>query len=91
MTLHPLHSVLQCLRTLTGPPDLTHLSDRELLLRYARHRDELSFAALVRRHAPLVMSVCCRILTWQDAEDVFQATFLVLAQGVLATLARLGR
>ncbi|HZV03933.1 MAG TPA: sigma-70 family RNA polymerase sigma factor [Gemmataceae bacterium] len=81
MPLHPLHSVLQCLRTLAGPPDLTHLSDRQLLLRYARHRDELSFAALVRRHAALVMGVCCRILTCtQDAEDVFQATFLVLAR-----------
>lgn len=81
MTLHPLHAVLQCLRTLAGPPDQTHLSDRQLLLRYARHRDELSFAALVRRHAALVMGVCGRILTCtQDAEDVFQATFLVLAR-----------
>jgi RNA polymerase sigma factor (sigma-70 family) len=81
MNLHPLYSVLQCLRTLAGPPDPTHLSDRHLLLRYARHRDELSFAALVRRHAPMVMGVCCRILTCpQDAEDVFQATFLVLAR-----------
>lgn len=81
MTLHPLHSVLQYLRTLAGPPDLTQLSDRQLLLRYVQERDELSFAALVRRHAPLVMGVCCRMLTCaEDAEDVFQATFLVLAR-----------
>src|SRR5690348_8495590 len=81
MTLHRRYSVLQYLRTLVNPPDLAHLSDRQLLLRYARHRDELSFAALVRRHAALVMGVCCRLLTCtQDAEDVFQATFFVLAR-----------
>jgi RNA polymerase sigma factor (sigma-70 family) len=81
MSSHQLRSVLQCLRTLAGSRDLLDLSDRQLLLRYARDRDELSFAALVRRHAGLVMGVCCRLLKCtQDAEDAFQATFFVLAR-----------
>ena len=54
-------------------------SDRELLQRFATQRDESAFAAVVRRHGPMVLSVCRRILHQsQDAEDAFQATFLVL-------------
>jgi hypothetical protein len=57
------------------------LSDRELLARFAAGRDEGSFAALVRRHRPMVFATCCRALPCeQDAEDVFQAVFLVLAR-----------
>jgi RNA polymerase sigma factor (sigma-70 family) len=63
-------------------------ADVELLARYAQRRDEAAFAALVRRHGGLVFGVACRQLAdRQQAEDVFQATFLALARSA----PRLGR
>jgi DNA-directed RNA polymerase specialized sigma24 family protein len=61
-------------------PAATALSDEQLLADYlARHNDE-AFAALLGRHGPMVLNVCRRILhDAHAAEDVFQATFLVLA------------
>jgi RNA polymerase sigma factor (sigma-70 family) len=63
-------------------------TDLELLARYAHQHDEAAFAALVRRHGGLVLGTACRLLADRDqAEDVFQATFLALARSA----ARLGR
>ena len=56
-------------------------SDAELLERFVTERDESAFAALVARHGPMVFGVCRRLLPHvQDAEDAFQATFLILVR-----------
>src|SRR5688572_14848779 len=56
-------------------------SDRQLLDHFVNRRDEAAFAALLERHGPMVMGVCRRALRDEHlAEDVFQATFLVLAR-----------
>ncbi len=57
------------------------LTDGQLLERFVAQLDEVAFEALVRRHGPMVFAVCKRICRHQhDAEDAFQACFLVLAR-----------
>src|SRR4051794_14029939 len=55
--------------------------DGELLTRYRTHRDQDAFGSLVRRHGPMVLGVCRRVLRDPHAaEDAFQATFVVLSK-----------
>lgn len=57
------------------------ITDRELLERFTDRQDQTAFEALVRRHGPMVLAVGRRVLdNAHDADDVFQATFLLLAQ-----------
>lgn len=81
MTTLPMNRVLQHIHRLLEVQTTGEQSDRQLLDRFARQRDEAAFAALVRRHGGLVLGVCRRVLhNLHDAEDAFQATFLVLAR-----------
>src|SRR5438094_7447253 len=80
MTLASLSAVTRFVRRV-AERDAHSLTDQQLLDRFTRSRDEAAFADLVRRHGPMVLSICRRVLRHeQDAEDVFQAAFLVLVR-----------
>src|SRR5262249_29305013 len=77
----PLGRVLERLRHSAAGADPRRADDDDLLRRYVATQDELAFAGLVRRHGPMVLGGGWRILRPRgDAEDAFQATFLVLAR-----------
>ena len=62
-------------------PAAAEPTDGELLERFVTRREEGAFAELVRRHGPMVLSVCRRVLdNAEDIEDAFQATFMILVR-----------
>ena len=74
-------TVVGHLRRVAILPDGGSLTDGHLLECFVKHRDEAAFEALVRRHGPMVLGVCRRVLRHgADADDAFQATFLVLVR-----------
>src|SRR5262249_6810201 len=81
MATGQLSKFLTHLRSVMVKQDAMELSDVALLRRYVQQRDDAAFELLVRKHGPLVLGVCRRILrNPHDAEDAFQATWLVLVR-----------
>src|SRR5262245_14561605 len=88
MTTSHTSTVIEHLRTILSPAG-EGPSDGQLLERYLGHREEEALATLVRRHGPMVWGVCCRVLrNHHDAEDAFQATFLVLVKKAASIVPR---
>src|SRR5438477_8743389 len=81
MAAVPCPTLLPVLRRVLRVPRATGTPDGELLQRYVTQQDEASFEFLLWRHATLVLALCRRVVKNEhDAEDAFQATFLVLAR-----------
>jgi RNA polymerase sigma factor (sigma-70 family) len=71
--------VIDYVRRATSAGEAGGATDGQLLTSFVAHRDPRAFEAILRRHGPMVLGVCRRVLHHaQDAEDAFQATFLVL-------------
>src|SRR5262245_55982967 len=84
-----LSGVLRRLRRWALPREGGGPTDGELLGRYLERRDRAAFEALLARHGPMVLGVCRRILAnAADAEDAFQATFLVLVRKAASVVPR---
>src|SRR5262245_53586922 len=80
--------VIRHVRSVLLRRDEPERTDAELLADYLERREEAALAALVRRHAPLVWGVCRRVLRrYHDAEDAFQATFLVFVRKAASIVA----
>jgi RNA polymerase sigma factor (sigma-70 family) len=81
MATNPIMQLVRYLRRSASRPEGEEPTDGQLLDGFVRQRDTSALETLVRRHAPMVWGVCRRTLANDDdAEDAFQATFLVLVR-----------
>jgi RNA polymerase sigma factor (sigma-70 family) len=81
MAATQLRQAVRQLRGMLATQNAAGLTDADLWKRYVGARDEAAFEMLVRKHGPMVLGTCRRILhNKQDAEDAFQATFLVFVR-----------
>jgi RNA polymerase sigma factor (sigma-70 family) len=80
----PIPTVLRHLRQLMGRTVTASVTDGELLTRFVAQREESAFATLMERHGGMVLGVCRRLLEQHDAEDVVQATFLLLIRKAMS-------
>jgi RNA polymerase sigma factor (sigma-70 family) len=81
--------VIPHLRRAALVPDRAGMSDEQLLGCFIDHHDEAAFETLLRKHGPMVLGVCRRLLrNYHDAEDAFQATFLILARKAASLTSR---
>jgi RNA polymerase sigma-70 factor (ECF subfamily) len=89
MATSNMTAVFQHLREAVRPRDGTGMTDDQLLQCFVTERDEAAFATLVHRHGAVVWGVCRRVLRdYHDAEDAFQATFLVLVRKAASIASR---
>jgi RNA polymerase sigma-70 factor (ECF subfamily) len=89
MATSQMSEIIQYLRRALLPQDGAGLTDGQLLEDFISRQDEPALAALVRRHAPMVWGVCRRVLhNHHDAEDAFQATFLVFVRKAASIASR---
>src|SRR5882672_2047429 len=89
MAISQMSEVIQYLRRAVLLRDGAGLTDGQLLEGFISRHEEAALAALVRRHGPMVWGVCRRVLhNHHDAEDAFQATFLVLVRKAASIVPR---
>jgi len=85
MATAELNGLLRHIREIAGNANVEHSSDSQLLTEFVTRGNASAFATILKRHGTMVWRVCRRQLQQeQDAEDAFQATFLVLARRAAA-------
>jgi RNA polymerase sigma factor (sigma-70 family) len=81
MAAGQMNKAIEHVRSILAKQDVAGMTDGDLVERYLHRQDETAFEALMQRHGPMVMGVCRRVLgNSHDAEDAFQATFLLLVR-----------